>query len=221
MQALQSNIGYIFQDIYLLQQALTHRSFSADNNERLEFLGDAVLDLVVSDILYRNYPNMSEGELSRIRSQVVCKDALARLGHKLNLANYIRLSSGELKSGGRGKPSIIADAVESILGAIYLESGLEKAIEIAQKWLYELILINVKDKYKDHKTHLQEYLQGLRCPTPIYSVESIQGQAHAQSFTIKCVINTPVKIEKQACASTKKEAEQLCAKQILLALNIQ
>jgi ribonuclease III len=220
MYELQLNIGYTFQDVKLLQQALTHRSFSANNNERLEFLGDAVLDLAVSHILYANYPNMPEGELSRIRSQVVCKDILAEVARTLNLSTYIRLGSGELKSGGRTKASILADAVESILGAIYLESGLEKAAQVAKEWLHKFILNYAKDKQKDHKTRLQEYLQNLRLATPNYYLEKVDGHAHEQCFTIKCTIATPIKIEKFASATTKKEAEQLCAQQILSVLNI-
>jgi len=213
LSELETKIGYCFKQKALLKTALTHRSYSNNHNERLEFLGDAVLELSVSSLLYINYPNLPEGELSRIRSNVVCKEVLAQIAIDLNLSNYIYLGMGELKSGGLKKPSILADAVEGILGAIYLESGLEISTKIVGLWLKDKILDNLKSK-KDNKSELQEYLQSRKLPTPQYILLKAEGCAHEQTFTVECKIPSQ-NLFGVGNASTKKEAEQIAANLVL------
>ncbi|MFM2344947.1 MAG: Ribonuclease 3 [Pseudomonadota bacterium] len=219
MEDLQKKIGYSFKNKALLKQALTHRSYSANHSERLEFLGDAVLDLLISTWLYKDYENLSEGELSRIRSNVVCKEVLARIGQDMDLSSFVYLGAGELKSGGATKDSILADCVEAILGAIYLDNGLDTAMLIVKNWFQKYIIENSKTKQKDSKSKLQEYLQGRKMLTPKYVLQKIDGNAHEQIFTVECIIED-LKLAKTAKASTKKEAEQLAALAIMKELKI-
>jgi ribonuclease-3 len=211
---LQDKIGYQFHDTYLLKSALTHRSFSANHNERLEFLGDAVLELAVSTWLYQDFPHLPEGELSRIRSNVVCKEVLAQIGHKLNLSPHLLLGFGELKSGGATKNSILANAVEAILGAVYLEFGLIESINLVKKWLNEYMNDSTRVKLKDSKTYLQECLQARKLPIPKYVLQKIDGNAHEQTFIVECIVET-LNLSTIAQACTKKDAEQLAAKNMI------
>lgn len=184
LQALQQRLGYRFRNPDLLMRALTHRSFSADHNERLEFLGDAVLGLAVSTLLVERLPRHAEGELSRVRASLVRQEALHRIALDLGVPASLRLGEGEQRSGGRARPSILADAAEAILGAVYLDAGFEAAQAVARRW-YEGVELH-PGLGKDAKTALQEWLQGRRQPLPVYEVIAIHGEAHAQTFEVAC-----------------------------------
>ncbi|MGN1056086.1 MAG: ribonuclease III, partial [Comamonas sp.] len=186
---LQDQLQYEFKNPALLQRALTHRSFSADNNERLEFLGDSVLSLAISSLLYQRLKDLPEGDLSRVRSNLVKEGTLHQIAVKLGLPALLRLGEGEAKSGGKNRPSILADAVEAILGAVYLDAGYEAGEKVVHR-LFEGVEINphMRAAEKDPKTALQEWLQGRRMHLPQYSVASISGAAHKQTFDVECVI---------------------------------
>lgn len=187
---LVRRIGYPFKSPALLSQALTHRSFSGSNNERLEFLGDGALNCIIANQLYQRFPKLSEGDLSRLRAQLVKESSLAEIALGLSLGESLKLGEGELKSAGWRRPSILADALEAIIGAIYIDGGFQAA-EMFVLGLYQDKLSNIDPKIidKDAKSQLQEYLQGKKIDLPDYSVVSIEGEAHAQTFKIKCVIN--------------------------------
>lgn len=186
---LQQQLQHDFQTPALLQRALTHRSFSADNNERLEFLGDSVLSLAISSLLYQRLKELPEGDLSRVRSNLVKEGTLHQIALKLQLPDLLRLGEGEAKSGGKNRPSILADAVEAILGAVYLDAGFEAGEKLVHR-LFEGVDINphMRAAEKDPKTALQEWLQGRRMHVPQYSVANITGAAHKQTFEVECVI---------------------------------
>ena len=186
---LQQQLQHDFQNPALLQRALTHRSFSADNNERLEFLGDSVLSLAISSLLYQRLKELPEGDLSRVRSNLVKEGTLHQIALKLQLPDLLRLGEGEAKSGGKNRPSILADAVEAILGAVYLDAGFEAGEKLVHR-LFEGVDINphMRAAEKDPKTALQEWLQGRRMHVPQYSVANITGAAHKQTFEVECVI---------------------------------
>nr|WP_225214112.1 ribonuclease III [Comamonas sp. CMM02] len=189
MQDLQQQLQHDFQNPALLQRALTHRSFSADNNERLEFLGDSVLSLAISSLLYQRLRELPEGDLSRVRSNLVKEGTLHQIAVKLQLSDLLRLGEGEAKSGGKNRPSILADAVEAILGAVYLDAGFAAGEKLVHR-LFEGVDINphMRAAEKDPKTALQEWLQGRRMNVPQYSVANITGAAHKQTFDVECVI---------------------------------
>lgn len=189
LQDLQRSLQYEFQNPALLQRALTHRSFSADNNERLEFLGDSVLSLAISSLLYQRLRELPEGDLSRVRSNLVKEGTLHQIAVKLQLSDLLRLGEGEAKSGGKNRPSILADAVEAILGAVYLDAGFAAGEKLVHR-LFEGVDINphMRAAEKDPKTALQEWLQGRRMNVPQYSVANITGAAHKQTFDVECVI---------------------------------
>jgi ribonuclease-3 len=201
----------VFKQPELLQRALTHRSYAAEHNERLEFLGDAILGCVIAKHLYSNYPQLSEGELSRLRSNLVREETLAALARQLDLGSHLKLGEGELKSGGFRRPSILADALEALFGAVLLDSGFAAA-ELAVLNLYVPYLeeMDVQKLGKDAKTLLQEYLQGKHMPLPAYSVIDMQGEAHAQSFEVECVIPS-LKISARGTGTTRRNAEQQAA----------
>ena len=209
--ALCRRLGYVFKQPELLQRALTHRSYAAEHNERLEFLGDAILGCVIAKHLYSNYPQLSEGELSRLRSNLVREETLAALARQLDLGSHLKLGEGELKSGGFRRPSILADALEALFGAVLLDSGF-MAAELAVLNLYVPYLeeMDVQKLGKDAKTLLQEYLQGKHMPLPAYSVIDMQGEAHAQSFEVECVIPS-LKISARGTGTTRRNAEQQAA----------
>lgn len=204
-------IGHQFTQPELLRRALTHRSYAPEHNERLEFLGDSVLGCVIAKYLYDNYPQLSEGELSRLRSNLVKEDTLAALAQQLDLGSYLRLGEGERKSGGFRRPSILADAMEALFGAVLLDGGFAAA-EKAVLGLYVpyLAQVDVQTLGKDAKTLLQEYLQGRRIPLPTYSVVATQGQAHEQSFEVECTIPS-LKIATRGAGSSRRNAEQQAA----------
>lgn len=206
-------LDYLFQQPELLELALTHRSATAQSNERLEFLGDALLNLVMADYLYQHYPQASEGALSRLRANLVKGEALTALAHELGLGEALRLGPGEIRSGGAQRASILADALEAVFGAVYLDGGLDPArtliLRVYRQRLEELAHAG---ELKDPKTRLQEYLQARQQPLPSYSILEIQGEPHAQSFTVECAV---ADCRAVAIGGSRRQAEQDAARQIL------
>lgn len=215
LQAFQSRLGHRFQTPQLLQQALTHRSFSADHNERLEFLGDSVLNLAVSALLYERLPDMPEGDLSRVRANLVKQDALAELATHVSLAGGLRLGEGERRSGGHKRPSILADALEAVIGAVYLDAGHGAADALVRR-LYANVPLNAQmtQRAKDPKTELQEWLQGRKMKLPVYRVVATLGEAHQQTFDVACVVEESGWTERGLGAS-RRAAEQAAAAAML------
>ena len=208
-------LQYEFTKPALLQRALTHRSFSADNNERLEFLGDSVLGLAISSLLYQRLNDLPEGDLSRVRSNLVKEGTLHQIALKLQLSDLLRLGEGEAKSGGRSRPSILADAVEAILGAVYLDAGFAAGEKLVHH-LFEGVDINpqMRAADKDPKTALQEWLQGRRMNVPQYSVANITGAAHKQNFEVECVI-PELRLGARGQGVSRRAAEQSAAAAML------
>src|SRR5690625_7542504 len=190
LESLQKDLNYQFNQRALLEQALTHRSYAAKHNERLEFLGDGVLNFVVAALLFEQFQRIDEGDLSRVRASLVKQDTLAELAQQLQLSDLLRLGEGELKSGGFNRPSILSDALEAILGAIYLDGGFEVVSQVIHR-MYAPLIQNLDPKTlgKDAKTLLQEIAQGLRIDLPVYTVIATEGAAHNQTFTVSCAIN--------------------------------
>ena len=218
LDKLESIVGYHFLDSRLLDRALTHRSFSGFNNERLEFLGDSVLGVIVSTILYRLYAESEEGELTRMRAQVVKKDTLAQIARRLQLGNYLKLGGSASKGGGTDNDSILADALESLIGAVYLDAGLEQAqISVEEIFEEELSAIDPRLTAKDPKTELQELLQGKGMLLPKYKVESISGSSHEPGFVVSCYVEEDQLVQ-VGTGPSRKSAEQAAAKNILLIL---
>jgi len=209
-------LEYSFNDITLLNEALTHRSYASKNNERLEFLGDGILNFVIADELFRLYPGVQEGDLSRLRANLVNKESLAEIAKKLNLGEVIKLGSGELKSGGFRRPSILADAVESIFGSVYCDGGFGVARDLIVRLYADRLavdrLASATDlqNLKDAKTRLQELLQSRRFALPDYQVTHITGHAHRQVFHVKCSIKQ-MSIEVNAEGKSRRKGEQLAA----------
>ncbi len=212
IKLLQERLGYTFQKPELLMQALTHRSHSKKNNERLEFLGDSVLNCTVAEMLYERYSDLDEGDLSRVRANLVKQQALYEIAQALQLSDCLRLGEGELKSGGFKRPSILADSFEAIVGAIFLDSGFEASKKVLRKW-YSQILEHVDPRTlcKDDKTLLQEYLQGHQLPLPIYTVVATTGVAHNQQFEVECSIPS-LKVTLNGKGASRRAAEQAAAK---------
>lgn len=210
-RALCGQLGHVFAQPQLLQRALTHRSYAPEHNERLEFLGDSVLGCVIANFLYNNYPQLSEGELSRLRSSLVREDTLALLAQQLDLGSHLRLGEGERKSGGFRRPSILADALEALFGAALLDGGFAAAEKVVLGlFVPYLEKIDIQTLGKDAKTLLQEYLQGKRIPLPTYTIIATEGQAHAQSFQVECAIPS-LKISTRGTGSSRRNAEQQAA----------
>ena len=186
---LEAALGYTFSRRDLLRQAVTHRSHGADNNERLEFLGDSVLNCVVAALLFERFGAAREGDLSRLRANLVRQETLADIAQALELGSYLQLGEGELKSGGSQRPSILADALEAIFGAVYLDAGFERACQLIAR-LYEPLLAELVpgNANKDAKTALQEILQARRLSLPQYALRATRGEAHAQEFEVECQI---------------------------------
>ncbi|MEN9587650.1 MAG: hypothetical protein RIT15_1225 [Pseudomonadota bacterium] len=213
--ALQERIGYTFKNTSLLQQAMTHRSFGAQHYERLEYLGDAVINVIVSDLLYQALPDLPEGQLSRIRSNLVKQDSLHGLALKLGLSHCLRLGEGEAKSGGAKRPSILADSLEALLGAVYLDAGYDTAQRIAKTWLEDIrVDMNMSQTAKDAKTELQEWLQARKMPLAVYTVIGTVGAAHEQTFDVECYVPSLKKTER-GIGSTRRAGEQAAAQAIL------
>lgn len=212
-------IGYFFKNIKLLREALTHRSHSTPHNERLEFLGDSVLNCAVAGLIFKNCPQLPEGDLSRLRANLVNQQALNELALKLNLGRLIRFGDGELKSGGNRRPSILADALEAVLGAVYLDSNFSKAEEVVAT-LYMPILNNLDQKTlgKDPKTILQEHLQSLKLTLPEYSIVETVGKAHEKKFKVACVV-TNYNIRTIGDGDSRRCAEQAAAKEAYEQIN--
>jgi ribonuclease-3 len=189
VESLIGQLGYQFKNHALLAQALTHRSFAANNNERLEFLGDSALNFIIANQLYQRFPKLPEGDLSRLRAQLVKESALSEIALTLNLGDALKLGEGELKSAGWRRPSILADALEAIIGAVYIDGGFLGAETLVFK-LYAQKLADIDPKAidKDAKSQLQEHLQSKKIELPDYNVVLIEGEAHAQTFKVECVI---------------------------------
>lgn len=218
LAALQRRLGHVFDDPALLQRALTHRSFGAEHNERLEFLGDAVLSLAVSSLLFRQFGDSAEGDLTRVRAHLVREDSLHKLALALQLPEVLRLSDGEARGGGALRPSILADAAEAILGAIYLDAGFEAAQAVVTRLLGEQIEAIEADSFgKDPKTELQEWLQARRVPVPAYRIVATRGQAHAQTFEVECAVPT-LRLAERGEGRSRRAAEQQAARRMLAAL---
>ena len=218
LSTLSTALGHSFSDRVLLQTALTHRSFGIPHNERLEFIGDSVLNCVIALALYRRYPALAEGDLSRLRANLVRQDALHRLAVSLKLGDFLRLGEGELKSGGNQRPSILADGVESLIGAVYLDGGFEAAQSvIARLYLPLFDELNPGHVEKDAKTRLQEWLQGRKKQLPRYQVVEASGAAHEQRFEVACEIDNP-SLRTIGQGSSRRLAEQAAADAALKAL---
>ncbi|HSJ81027.1 MAG TPA: ribonuclease III [Thiobacillus sp.] len=217
-QRLQQALGYTFIRADLLTQALTHRSYGAVNNERLEFLGDSVLNCSVARALYDAFPDLPEGSLSRLRANLVRQETLAEIAAALRLGESLRLGEGELKSGGFRRPSILADALESLFGAIFLEAGFDEAQRVVNGLFAPLVAqIDPTASGKDAKTELQEILQSRRLPLPDYQLVDTEGEAHDQSFIVECVLTRPV-LSTRGVGKSRRAAEQEAARQACAAL---
>ncbi|RZI92837.1 MAG: ribonuclease III [Variovorax sp.] len=218
VQALQARLQHSFADVRLLQQALTHRSFSSDHNERLEFLGDSVLNLAVSHLLYVRLGSLPEGDLSRVRANLVKQETLHQLALKLALSPLLRLGEGEARSGGSARPSILADALEALIGAVYLDAGYAAAQALVHR-LYEAVEINPRmdAAAKDPKTELQEWLQGHKMKLPAYRVAGTLGAAHKQTFEVECEV-TELGLTERGIGGSRRAGEQAAAAAMLIQL---
>ncbi|MBI3141077.1 MAG: ribonuclease III [Rhodocyclales bacterium] len=215
--AIERALGYTFESRERLQQALTHRSYGAPHNERLEFLGDSVLNCVIAQTLFERFGGVREGDLSRLRANLVRQETLAELAQGLHLGDHLRLGEGELKSGGFRRPSILADALEAVFGAVFLDGGFEQAREVVLR-LYEPQWANLDPRSgKDPKTALQELLQGRRLALPLYRLLATRGEAHAQEFEVECRI-AELGIHTTGCGASRRAAEQEAARRALEAL---
>ena len=210
-ERLRQRIGYGFSRPELLTQALTHRSYGTPHNERLEFLGDSVLNCIVAAHLFERFAGLAEGELSRLRAHLVRQESLRQVAEALSLGEHLRLGEGELKSGGFARPSILADAFEAVIGAIFLDGGFPAAREVVLR-LYGPVLaaLDPKTLGKDPKTLLQELLQARKIALPEYSVVSTQGEAHSQSFEVECAI-PELSVRTKGSGSSRRSAEQEAA----------
>lgn len=215
---LQTRLGHTFKDTALLQQALTHRSHSSVHNERLEFLGDSILNCVVASLLFDRYTKIDEGDLSRLRANLVKQQSLYEIAQRLELSHFLRLGEGELKSGGFRRPSILADTLEALFGAIFLDAGFNAARDVIRA-LYIPILDSVDPKTlgKDAKTLLQEYLQGKKIALPQYNVVATHGAAHNQEFEIECLV-PKLDIQVFGTGGSRRAGEQAAAKLALEAV---
>jgi ribonuclease-3 len=218
---LERQLGYTFKDQDLMVLALTHRSFAGRNNERLEFLGDAILNFVAGEALFERFPLAREGQLSRLRARLVKGETLAILARGFDLGDYLRLGSGELKSGGFRRESILADALEALIGAIYLDAGMDAARERVVAWLTnELESLTLVDTNKDPKTRLQEFLQSRACELPRYDVVDIQGDPHCRTFVVECQISL-LNDKTLGQGASRRIAEQVAAAAALIALGVE
>ena len=219
VEALQLRTGHRFADAALLTQALTHRSFGADHNERLEFLGDAVLSVAVSSLLFEHFAGSDEGDLTRVRAHLVREDTLHRMAIQLGLPEVLRLSEGEARGGGAQRPSILADALEALIGATFVDGGFDAARSLVQRLFGEVIATTDMGNWsKDAKTELQEWLQARRLAVPVYSIRATRGQAHAQTFEVDCSVPALGLVESGEGRS-RRVAEQEAARRMLDALN--
>jgi len=221
LKAFQTKINYVFNDQALLKQALTHKSAYHIHNERLEFLGDAVLNFVIGDILYARFPEATEGMLTRTRANLVNKQSLHQIAEELALGDYLYLGLGEQKSGGFRRSSILADALEAVIGAIYLDSGFEGSYKMIVAWFSEKIHQQTPhSQLKDPKTRLQEWCQAKHFPLPQYLLVATEGDAHRQTFIIECAM-TEQNLSCQAQGQSRRIAEQKAAEKMLEQLNVE
>lgn len=212
---LQERLGCTLTDATLLLRALTHRSYGPDNNERLEYLGDAVLSFVVAETLFHRFPQASEGELSRYRASLVSGDALAAAAAQIGIGDWLRLGDGEMKSGGQRRATILADALEALFGAIFVDRGLDTARDVAVRLFHEaLAALPAAAELKDAKTRLQEWLQGRGYALPAYTVLEVSGDPHDQRFRVRCDVNE-LAIAAEADGSSRRRAEQEAAQRLL------
>ncbi|MCI0399927.1 MAG: ribonuclease III [Gammaproteobacteria bacterium] len=215
---LCESLGHDFQDRGLLREALTHRSAGNKNNERLEYLGDALLGFIIADALYQRFPNATEGELTRLRATLVRRDTLASLARELDIGSYLKLGGGELKSGGWRRDSILSNALEAMIGAIYLDAGIVVCRErVCRLFEASLASTSLERVAKDPKTELQEYLQARQLPLPSYKVITVEGQAHEKIFTIQCEV-AGLNESILAHGPSKQRAEQSAARKVLAQL---
>ncbi|MGO1500528.1 MAG: ribonuclease III [Marinobacter sp.] len=221
LDQLQRRLGYRFNSPERLMLALTHRSYGNQNNERLEFLGDSIVNMVIAEYLFLNFDKAREGHLSRLRARMVKGVTLAEIGREFELGSYMRLGSGELKSGGFRRESILADAVEAVIGAIYLDSDFYTCREQVLRW-FELRLkqLDLQDTQKDPKTRLQEYLQSRQFPLPKYDVISVDGEAHNQTFHVSCALSS-LDRNTSGVGSSRRVAEQEAARSALKKLGVE
>ncbi len=217
-EALAARLGIAFTDPGLLDQALTHRSAGAPHNERLEYLGDALLGLVVADELYRRRPHADEGELTRLRASLVRRETLAELARELDLGGCLRLGGGELKSGGYRRDSVLANGFEALLGAVYLDGGFTAARDLVRRiYAGRLDALPVRAPRKDAKTRLQEFLQGHGRPLPAYRLADVVGEAHERTFTVTCHVDGLAEPQ-QGSGASRRQAEQAAAARALALL---
>lgn len=215
LEQLQQRLGHRWAQPALLQCALTHRSHGADHNERLEFLGDSVLSAAVSRLLYSRYQDSAEGDLTRVRAHLVREDHLHRLALELDLPGLVLLSEGEAKGGGAQRPSILADTLEALIGAVFIDAGYEAAAGVVQRLFGPLIdSADLARWTKDPKTELQEWLQGRRLPVPAYRIVATRGQAHAQTFEVECAVSA-LSLAESGQGRSRRAAEQEAARRLL------
>ena len=218
LAALQQRLGYRFNQGALLSRALTHRSFGIDHNERLEFLGDAVLQTAVSALLYERFAGSDEGDMTRVRAHLVREDSLHRMALTLALPEVVRLSEGEARGGGAQRASILADALEALIGAVFLDGGFTPARALVQRLFGETIATTEVDSWsKDAKTELQEWLQARKLAVPAYRIAATHGQAHAQTFDVECVVAS-LGLTEHGEGKSRRVAEQEAAQRMLAAL---
>jgi len=215
IEQIELILNYHFNDNSLLELALTHRSFQGKNNERLEFLGDSILNFIIAELLFQKFTLLPEGDLSRLRSQLVKSATLSEIGILLKLGDYLILGEGELKSSGWRRPSILADSVEAIIGAIFIDGGISAASDLILSWFKDRIdAINPNNIQKDPKSVLQELLQAKKIALPDYNIVSIEGEAHCQHFKVSCSIPI-LGLSIEGSGSSRKIAEQSAAEEVL------
>jgi len=218
LDELQRRLGHRFDRPELLVRALTHRSVGADHNERLEFLGDAVLSLAVSSLLFERFAGSDEGDLTRVRAHLVREESLHRVALQVGLPDVVRLSEGEARGGGAQRASILADALEGLIGAVFLDGGFDAARALVQRLFGEVIAgTEIGGWAKDAKTELQEWLQARRLPVPTYRIAATRGQAHAQTFEVECVVPA-LGLTEAGEGRSRRQAEQEAARRMLDAL---
>jgi ribonuclease-3 len=220
LSALEDRLGHEFKDPRLLQRAVTHRSFSADHNERLEFLGDSVLNLSVAHWLFEKLNDQAEGDLSRVRANLVKQETLFQLAFDLQLSGVLRLGEGEMRSGGQNRPSILADTVEALIGAVYLDAGYSAAQALVLR-LFKDVTVNpqMQAASKDPKTELQEWLQGRKLQLPLYTVVATRGAAHKQMFEVACDIRE-MDLSQLGLGTSRRAGEQAAAAAMLETLKV-
>jgi len=217
---LQRLLGYRFRDVHRLIHALSHRSLGAENNERLEFLGDSILNFHVAEVLYRLHPTADEGQLSRTRAQLVKKDTLADVARELSLGDFLQLGAGELRSGGAYRDSILSDALEAVIAAVYLDADMDSARACVDRLMGQRIhTLSPLSQPKDPKTSLQEHLQARGLELPRYAIEEMSGKDHNREFRVRCEVSE-LEISETGTGHSRKAAEQAAARSVLAQLGI-